>query len=165
MLWTLRFEQKHQVLKRFLESSRCKKNICASIASKHEYNMARLRSTAGYLQDADEFVTLSARAGVIKKVRYAGQIYAVGDALFIRRGTNVQCGVVAGLKGKGNFIVNLLETAGYDAIRNVYKMRGSGERITVNATALATHYPAAVYGEYVVLMHSVSGFSCKDFRI
>ena len=162
MLWTLRFEQKHQILKRFLESSRCRKNVCASIASKHEYSMARHRSMPGYLQDADEFVVLSARAGVIRKVRCAGQIYAVGDALFVRRGANVQCGVLECIKGKGNLVVDLLEKVGYDTIRNVYKIKRTGESVDVNTTALATYHPAAVYGEYVVLMHSVSGFNYMD---
>lgn len=73
MLWTMRFEQKHQVLKRLLESCRSRVNICATIASKHEYAMARNRDMPGYLRDDKECVVLSAKRGQIKKCVVRGK--------------------------------------------------------------------------------------------
>lgn len=165
MLWTLRFEQKHQTMKRLLESSRCRINVCASIARKHEYAMARNRSKPGYLRDSDECLVLSERAGAVKKVRCAGQVYAVGDVLFVSRMASVRCGIIARFLNKRSCVIELFDRDSYDAMRNVYKMKSNGEQIVSVVDRLALYHPAAMYGSYMVLTHAVPGYSQLDYSI
>lgn len=96
-------------------------------------------------------------------MRCSGQTYAVGDVLFLKRGETVQCGALASFRSKRRFTLDLFETQSYDSMRNVYRVKRTGETLLTTVNDLATYHAAAEYREYVVLMCSVSGFSSTNF--
>ena len=157
-LWTLRFEQKNQSLKRLLEQNRCRKNVCLSMAVKHQHAMARWLTMPDYLREGKECVVLSRSSGAIRRVRIASQVYTIGDVLFVKNGGNVQAAVVVGFEMSYIIRVEMCDTVEYDVMRNVYKVKRTGVTKSISSDSLAVYHPTTAYGPYIVLPHAVSGF-------
>ena len=173
--WTMRFEAKHQQLKSCLARSKNSRNVCKTIAGRHQRIIAVRHSTTGNsaVSSAKPFrgkekvdfplAVLSLAHGNVqclwKSVKYRNTVYIAGQVVIVKRGENTAfCEILSIVVEDGDvgFILRYLDDAEIPDLSCV-EVRRRDEFVRVRPDCLADYLPLAMYvigqKRLVVLKH------------
>lgn len=155
--WALRFESKHQVLKRLSRGSMNRVNLSKTYAKKHQYHMTEQLNKPNYLRSSTKVVRQ--KGDKIAEMLIEGNLYRPRDVILWRRSSNrVQFCLIEQLTSEGDVSVQLLNGDGYNAHCNAYVVRKTGIRTRLIHVDFADPFALSLYDENkIVLHHFVDG--------
>ena len=158
-LWTFRFEQKNQMLKRKMEGNRCMKNVYKTLANKHEHTMAWYQNRDDYLSDDKICVVVTKKRGRVSAKRIFGQLYCLGCVVFVHLSHNAKACVIDEFLEDDAVLVHVYDLETYDRHRNAYILKPIAQWNSVRQCDFVTPYPVSKYGDLIVMHHYVPNFS------
>lgn len=156
--WTMRFEQKHQVLKRLSQSSRCRKNIAWTYAKKHQEYMALEQNQPDYLRPEGQKI-LRTTKGRITSLLIRGQTYNIGSIVAFNNGQSPVLGVVANLRYDGPLEIKTASLVSYCHHTNSYTITMTECIEQVDFSSLNDSFPLSNYNSKFTLRHFIDGIS------
>ena len=180
---TIRFEAKHQAMKSFLSTSKNRKNVCLTMAKKHQIMMCDAQSKPSYLMEGMDrralqpLPTLPRNIGDMwdcpvddllasKSVTYSGTKYVIGDVLVVKL-----CDEFCSLKVLKHIVVHsdsndcrlicsALEGVTYCSELQAFRVIPSNSMDCVTFDVLAEPHPLGIYhirgNDYVVTKTQLS---------
>ena len=121
-LWTFRFEQKNQMLKRKMEGNRSMKNVCKTLANKHEHTMTIQQNRVDYLLEDKARNIVSRKRGQVTAKSICGQLYYLGSVVFGQISGCVKACVIDNFLEDDVVVVRVNDLDVYDRHRNAYKL-------------------------------------------
>lgn len=155
-LSSIRFEQKNQDMKRKMEGCRCMRNVCKTMAVKHERMMAAVRGRPSFLLDGYDCRVLCKKAGEITRKLIRGVIYWLGCVVWVREPDVMPCQVAAFCYEESMY-VRMLRIGRFEKHRNSFRLILTTGYRRITFDDLKDCHPFSAYGEYLVLTHFVSG--------
>ena len=173
---TLRYEHKHQQLKKFLETSRNYKNPAYTLAWRHQLWIAPKMSSEDFFTYKESIVPCSAAdadvpadatdsshvalQGVVKGTTYRqGSVLCFNDAGAVRpQMGRVKALLKNKLDGNVSFFCQRMDILGYSRHLGAFEVRTAPGVVTVPHHLLCDTHPLALYlGRYVVEHHFILG--------
>ena len=153
---TLRFESKNSQVKTFAKTSKCFRNICKTIAKKHQQWISLRIAQQDFFSwkiANDGEVELSS---IVDKVAIQGTSYAKGDIVaFIENGEPMFGEIeVVHISESYDFRCKKMPIMEFDNHVAAYVVKASSESVTVPHKELIDYRPTCLYGgRYVVPYH------------
>ena len=169
-LWTLRFENKHQELKRLAKSSRNTRNLARTVALGHQRNLSRQLTSKNFvhcpaeliIEDATKVKRTLSGCQDIRSCRINGVWHHVGEIVILGRDSFEGFCLVEAIGPGGKFDVEEMRIRHFSASLQAYVVQRSGVRKEVMNTQLLDTNPLACYdvgeeGMAVPLLHKLAG--------
>ena len=163
---TIRFEAKHQELKEYLRVSKNRRNVCATMAKKHQVTMSVKSADPSFLcsgvtnvstshydppqLDLAQILPSRMEDDVVKSATYCGTKYCAGDVV-VQKSGNVKlvlicCLLVAHDRGSFQFIVEECEVVHYDEKLQAFRVvPRKSQPYIMHLNDLAHHQPLGMY--------------------
>ena len=168
-LWCMRFEAYHQVLKRTIANSRQRKNICRSIALRHQVQAVAksLENKTDYTKDRlvfkdtvpDGCETYVRGAALYRKVKLDGVYYQACEGIAVPDGL-VEIVCICSRGGSYSFLVRRVVTS-YDAALCAFRVTRTANFQMVDYATLQDTEPVGFYeignSLYAVPRHLLRG--------
>lgn len=156
--WTLRFEQKHQILKHMSKNCMSRINVARTMAVRHEQHMALQRTTGQYTSETTEVGKGS--DGAVKELKVRGVNYQIGDVIILRKGEDRKYfGLIEKFSERGSITVEETDIIKFDGKRNAFMITGSGQKHIIQLKDMADPFPLGIYNGFIVLHHFVDGIT------
>ena len=166
---TLRFESKHQALKQLVSTSKNRKNVCKSIAKKHQQWLAEKMRCADFFSWKTSFLpshTLELADGdteaveVSMKAVIKGTTYRSGDVVVAAKGDGLQFAVIASVQRSSEefqFSCRRLHVVEFDEHGGAFYVTNTEEQVIIKHKELVDYHPLQRYGgRYVVEHHTLT---------
>ncbi|XP_043199675.1 uncharacterized protein LOC122369204 isoform X1 [Amphibalanus amphitrite] len=155
-LWSMRYEAKHQTLKRSVANSRNRKNICKSIATRYQLkSVADAMELRGRMSGGQAFrgevpeaaAALTRGAQLFKKALINGEKYCAGEALLLHTGVAVIiciCKHPSSVESDKQFLVQH-QVAIYDTSLGAFIISGTDQYDVFDCASLVDPQPLGTY--------------------
>ena len=160
-LTTLRYESKNGQLKTFAKTTKNFRNICKTVASKHQQWMStRINQQDFFSWKFDYELEPSCGSNdrnMTKRVTIKGTEYVSGDIVAFHHGDAIQLGQIVGTICSEDhdfkFYCTKMTINEYDAHVAAYVVKETQEYVTVEHKNLADNHPLHLYGGRFVVEH------------
>ena len=162
---TLRFEGKHQALKQHLATSKNYKNVCKTIAEKHQQWKAEKLRSDDFFSWKDSFSPSRIHEhsdGVAgsTNVVIRGTAYRSGDVVAVTEGDDVQFGAIVYVQRAHDgysFVCKRLQVIEFDNHVGAFYVTKTEDEVVIKHGELADYHPLHLYGgRYVVEHHTLA---------
>ena len=166
---TLRFESKNQALKGFLSTSRNHKNVCKTIARKHQQWLADKVRRSDFFSWKTEFHSRQRRdvgtgepgeADSSSKVVIRGTIYRQGDVVAFTKDGAIQFAEIVCIQRKApdfSFFCKCLKVVEFDKHVASFRVASTYGNVVVDHCELTDYHPLHRYaGRYVLEHHALT---------
>ena len=167
---TIRFESKHQELKGFLRSSKNRRNVCKTMANKHQLKACVERGLHNIRPRICDIVECEARGAEhmgfeehawARRIVYDGTRYSRGDVLVMSTSPSTACFVkieyiaIQPDEEECNLFCVMCRESHFEESLQAFRVSFDGPQVSVRISDLADHHPLGIYrvsNEHFVVM-------------
>ena len=179
---TIRFEAKHQELKNFIRASRNRKNVCLTMAKRHQLKMCVSAATYEKETAIEKYVACDVSlpqetdfwpgtkaTKPARRVVYQGQEYSAGDVVVVKTGNGtaslrkIEYVLLDFAADQCRLVCSSFASSQYDSSLLAFRVEQGRRLESVRLEDLADHHPLGIYhvhnSFFVVLKYNISKYA------